>query len=793
MFFHGSQLALESISDPSVRSALRSAMQQGSEPIQPNDLAAAALLEAEPPVWQLLAQAVQEPATANDIFMQALQHLSAVQSSSGDTRTSDSFSPTALNVLQAFEVMERTYGKIEKSVGLEGFILCSLEQLDSVEREGWQSFKIATAIELLKSHLTGGANLEPKGKTKNSVSIPGALSSAEDLTEAVKTLSDDRPSPFDAEESYDQLFDSLARALYRTDGHVLLTGERGVGQSALLVEFAKRAAQNRLTTLNEKRVLLLDYRQTPPEQGRERLLSLLGAIAGRKDLIVCVDGFASLLRSDRGTTNKGYLLALLPRIQGKLIGLLSPREYDELIADDADFREHFLQAEIPEPEGDTAIRLVRCYAAALEEGYLVQIEPEAVRQAVALTADYILHERLPGKAVKVLRDVCEQVAYERAQYGRERYVVTSDDVLRAVSRSSGVPEETLRGVAEKGDYENSLAEEIVGQHHAVRQVANELGLIKAGLTDPGKPASVMLFVGQTGTGKTEMAKTLARFYSRSKRLRTYTLGNFVEPHSVAGIIGVPPGYVGHEQGGRIVSDLASDPYCVFLLDEADKAHPDVLQPFLNLFDEGWVCDQRGVKAYADKSIFILTTNVGQRMLGDMARQGKTPEEMASRMKEALAQIRHSKSNRPVFAPEFLARIKRIVVFQSLGKEAMHGICLKLVRQMQASWQDKRRKSLIVPSELLEQIAAESDRRNETSQGREGGRLVRKLIAEWIETPIRKAASAQPQAYRDCEAVVLAANLPESDVETQPDPEITVFFRDAEVAEREETEHVASAK
>ena len=165
----------------------------------------------------------------------------------------------------------------------------------------------------------------------------------------------------------------------------------------------------------------------------------------------------------------------------------------------------------------------------------------------------------------------------------------------------------------------------------------------------------MLFLGHTGTGKTEMAKVLARFYSTSKRLKTYTLGNCVEPHSVATIIGVPPGYVGNDQGGRLVNELNADPYCVFLLDEADKAHPDVLQPFLNLFDEGWVVDQRGVKAYASKSIFILTSNVGQRMIAELTQQGHTSEEIAVRMKDALGQIKHSKSDRPVFTPEFLAR------------------------------------------------------------------------------------------------------------------------------------------
>jgi ATP-dependent Clp protease ATP-binding subunit ClpA len=187
---------------------------------------------------------------------------------------------------------------------------------------------------------------------------------------------------------------------------------------------------------------------------------------------------------------------------------------------------------------------------------------------------------------------------------------------------------------------------VLKSDNAVRAVATELSLIKAGMTDPDKPASVMLFVGQTGTGKTELAKALARFYSTSKRLQVYTLGNFVESHSVSGIIGVPPGYVGHHLGGRLVNELNADPYCVFLLDEAGKAHPDVLQPFLNLFDEGWVRDQRGVKAYGDKAIFILTTNVAQRMIADLARTGEPPDQIAEKVKASLSQIRHQHANRP---------------------------------------------------------------------------------------------------------------------------------------------------
>jgi ATP-dependent Clp protease ATP-binding subunit ClpA len=398
------------------------------------------------------------------------------------------------------------------------------------------------------------------------------------------------------------------------------------------------------------------------------------------------------------------------------------------------------------------VRLVRHYARGLEAQYRVNIEADAVRRTVSLSGSYILHERLPYKAVKVLRAICDDVDYERAELESSRDRVTESDVVAKVAQISGIPAQTLAGVGDTVDYAASLGKIVVGQGHAVREVATELGLIKAGLVDPGKPASVMLFVGQTGTGKTELAKALARFYSPSKRLKTFTLGNFSEPHSVSGIIGVPPGYVGHDKGGRLINELNADPYSVFLLDEADKAHPDVMQPFLNLFDEGWVYDQRGVKAYADRAIFILTTNVGQRQIGDMCKEGKNIEEITSTMKESLSRIRHTKSNRPVFTAEFLARVKRVIVFRSLDSGAMLGICQKIVGDLAREWQAKRQKALRFSAGLVQAIASRAYAANEKSQGKEGGRIVRKLLSELVESRIQATISANPDAYRNARIV-----------------------------------------
>jgi ATP-dependent Clp protease ATP-binding subunit ClpC len=274
------------------------------------------------------------------------------------------------------------------------------------------------------------------------------------------------------------------------------------------------------------------------------------------------------------------------------------------------------------------------------------------------------------------------------------------------------------------------------------------------MVDRTKPASVMMFIGQTGTGKTEMAKALARLYSSTRRLKTFTLGNYSEPHSVSGLIGVPAGYVGHEQGGRLVNELNADPYGVFLLDEADKAHPDVMQPFLNLFDEGWICDQRGVKAYANRAIFILTTNVGQRQIADMCKAGQGDAEIVFSIKESLARIRHPKCNRPVFTPEFLSRMKRIVVFRSLSEEAMLRIAARMAKNMQEEWLIQRHKSLVIADNLIDWIGRKSFAMNEKSNGREGGRIVRKCFTELVDSSLQTALAADPRGYRLSKRIVL---------------------------------------
>jgi ATP-dependent Clp protease ATP-binding subunit ClpA len=612
--------------------------------------------------------------------------------------------------------------------------------------------------------------MRTQGKREVAFRLPPGMFPCEDLTFRARTEGLTPGLHLDA------YFDPLTRALYRQGkNHVLITGLRGVGKTTLVYELARRAAAGQINFLKRRRFLWVDCQDATPEGSRDKLNAILGHISGRTDLILCLDGLGPLLRAENGANNKLLLRAALKERRVHLIGILSNSDYDDLFTSDHELLEYFTRVEVKEADIRSAVDMVEQACIPLQHDFKVKVDRQVIERSVILSANYILNERLPVKAIKILRRVCEDLNYDRTQRDLERDTVAVEDIIKTISEISGVPPETLKGVTTNVNYEKDLGANVIGQPDAVGAVAEELSLIKAGLSNPGKPASVMMFAGLTGVGKSELAKTLARFYSSSKRLQVYTMGNFLESHSVSGIIGVPPGYVGHEQGGRLINDLNSDPYCVFLLDEAEKAHPDIWKPFLNLFDEGWVTDQRAVKAFADRAIFILTSNAGADIIAKMTAEGKDMEkEIIPAVKDALSQVRHQSTNQIVFSPEFLARIKRIIIFKPLDEAAMLGICRKLVSMMCATWKEKREKTIVVPEALVQFIARRSHEENYKSGGKEGGRIVSKLISKYIEASIQREASARESEYRTSQVVELIFVPPGPVLPAQPPPEAKVL-------------------
>lgn len=555
--------------------------------------------------------------------------------------------------------------------------------------------------------------------------------------------------------------DRAARVLCRRSCfHVLLVGDRGVGKSTVLRELARQAACGDRPLLADKRFVRLDCTDVSPDESRAVLDAIasnfLHAPAFASDrrafrLVVCLDGVASLLRRPNGGTNVAEFVAALRRSAVPVVGVLSPWEYADLLAGHADVREFCTKIDVVEPSDDAARAILAQHAPRLEKDFGIAI-PEPVRdRGLALASSFLLNERQPAKSLRVLRLACEEATYDRAatNWGESGMKTASDctaspasldteTLVDVLADLTGIPCETIAGTSPETDFRTALAARVVGQSDPVHTVADELQLIRGGLTDPNKPASVLLFAGLTGVGKTELAKAVAELYSGSKRLNVYAMGNYTEPHSVSGILGVPPGYVGHEYGGRLINELNSDPYAVFLLDEAEKAHPNVWKPFLNLFDEGWIEDPRGVRAYADRAIFILTTNAGSDSIAHMTQNGASEAEIEERVNSALARVKQERSAQPVFTPQFLARMKRVLVFRPLDEPAMTGIARKLVGQVQKLWLKKRDQLLEVDESLIEWIGRQAHALNQKSGNKEGGRIIRKLIRDTIDSQVQQA-------------------------------------------------------
>lgn len=611
-----------------------------------------------------------------------------------------------------------------------------------------------------------------------------------DLTaEAVRRLAHLTTRAVQWAPNHERAFRVLSR---RSASAVTVTGLEGVGRTRFVEELAELAARGEVL-FRQHRFVLFDVSNVPPEDSQVCLASVLAKSADEVGLVACLVGLTGLLRRNDGGSNKPLLRAYLSNPECKLIGILTNQEYNECIGSDADLVRLFARIEVAEPTEEDATNLLLAEALTLQNEYGLAISPTLVRRTVSLSSQFVLNEQLPAKARQILRTACDDVSFSlnvtssRRLGGDDpstdsharRAEITESDVVRVIAERTGIPEETIAGAGNEIDFESALTIEVVGQDQAVQAVATELNLVKAGLTDPGKPASVMLFAGMTGVGKTELAKAVARLYSSSKRLQTYTMANFTEPHSVSGIIGVPPGYVGYEHGGRLINELNSDPYAVFLLDEADKAHPNVWKPFLNLFDEGWIVDQRGTKGWADRAIFILTTNAGDNAISQMSRQGKSQSEIVEHVKRTLSRLRHERSSQPVFPSQFLSRLSRIVVFQPLDEQAMIGIAQRQVARLKRAWQQRRGKSLEFEPQLIDLIGKLGHQRNEASGGQEGGRIIRRLMTDMIEGPLQSAASANPQAYAGAEIVTLKAeDIPSNEMLSDVPIPVKIQFRSA---------------
>jgi ATP-dependent Clp protease ATP-binding subunit ClpA len=479
----------------------------------------------------------------------------------------------------------------------------------------------------------------------------------------------------------------------------------------------------------------------------DRLMDYMAAEPSR---IYVLDGFARYLKDHLGAVSRrfgDYAVAVIvdvPELTDLKTGSKPLNEFLELI-------------EVTEPDRDTTAQILKLAATRLAAEYGVDFDDAAPAQAIRMTNDYLLSSRNPAKAVALLEQSATEVgavAQLHAFDGKPVDVrVGRGELAGRLAKITGLPKETILGTGADKDYVDLLGANLVGQDIAVAKAAGRLDLIQKGMVDKTLPAAVFVFAGLSGTGKSELAKQIAKVYSATHSLISFAMESFTEAHSISQLIGSPPGYVGYEEGGALINALNRDPYAVVLLDEVEKAHPKIWDPFLNLFDEGTITDTRGVTASGTKAFFVLTSNIGQYEIAQMLAAGATPEEIEERVVELLPKAEHDTARMPCFRPEFIGRIMRsggIVAFNALSFEALRGIAGHIVSKQAANYANTHNGKLVCDDEVLDWLARrvyqDNDKVIQTNKGgylgaRPLSSLVDRYVANKLAQKLRQVASA----------------------------------------------------
>jgi ATP-dependent Clp protease ATP-binding subunit ClpA len=473
----------------------------------------------------------------------------------------------------------------------------------------------------------------------------------------------------------------------RRKNNPLLVGEAGVGKTAIAEGLARKVVEGDVPEiLGKANVYSLDMGSLlagTKYRGdfEQRLKGVLKALQDNPHAILFIDEIHTLIgagSASGGTLDASNLLKpALSSGQLKCIGATTYTEFRGIFEKDSALSRRFQKIDVNEPSVSETIDILKGLKARFEAHHGIKYSATALSSAVELSARYITDRHLPDKAIDVIDEA--GAAQRILPKSKQKKVINKTDIEEIVAKIARIPSQHV-SLDDRGALKNldrDLKATVFGQDKAIDALAQAIKMARSGLGNPGKPIGSFLFSGPTGVGKTEVAKQLA--YCLGVELQRFDMSEYMERHAVSRLIGAPPGYVGFDQGGLLTEAITKKPYCVLLLDEIEKAHPDIFNILLQVMDHGTLTDNNGRKADFRNVVIIMTTNAGAADL-QKSSMGFTSSKQSG---DEMAEIKR------LFTPEFRNRLDATISFAPLDHVVILRVVDKFLMQLEEQLHEKK--------------------------------------------------------------------------------------------------------